>query len=159
MEKLKRPLLRPVTAQFDGYPEQMMRLSSTCLIRVDRQRHRVTASAAGLAVAVCISANQLRVATHGEVIPTYSRMFDCAQLICDPWHSLPVLGAPPGTRRNAAPFVAWDLPVPVPVQRVRDRILHIDWKETPFITSDAGTIGQCRFYQPGISVGTGWRYG
>jgi transposase len=32
-------LLRPITAPFDGYVEQMMRVSSTSLVRVDRNRY------------------------------------------------------------------------------------------------------------------------
>ena len=37
----EQALLRPVTASFDGYVEQMMRVSSTCLVRVDRNRYSV----------------------------------------------------------------------------------------------------------------------
>ncbi|MDF0607162.1 IS21 family transposase [Neisseriaceae bacterium TC5R-5] len=37
----ERPLLRPVLARFDGYVEQLARVSSTCLVRVDRNRYSV----------------------------------------------------------------------------------------------------------------------
>ena len=43
------------------------------------------------------------------------------QLICDPWHYLPVLEKKPGALRNGAPFLAWELPASI--QRVRDRLL------------------------------------
>ena len=100
----------------------MMRASSTCLIRVDRNRYSVPASAAaGQAVSVRTTADQVRVVAQGEVIAAHPRAFGRDQLICDPWHYLPVLEKKPGALRNGAPFVAWDLPLPI--QRVRDRIL------------------------------------
>lgn len=117
----EQPLLRPITACFDGYVEQMMRVSSTCLVRVDRNRYSVPAGAAGQAVSVRTTADQVRVVAHGEVIAAHPRVFGRDQLICDPWHYLPVLEKKPGALRNGAPFVAWDLPRPIQV--VRDRIL------------------------------------
>jgi transposase len=117
----EQPLLRPVTAHFDGYVEQMMRVSSTCLVRVDRNRYSVPASAAGQAVSVRTTADQIRIVAQGEVIAAHARLFGREQLICDPWHYLPVLDKKPGALRNGAPFVSWDLPKPI--QAVRDRIL------------------------------------
>ncbi|MBK7645947.1 MAG: hypothetical protein IPJ12_01880 [Betaproteobacteria bacterium] len=35
------PSLRAITSTFDGYVEQMMRVSSTCLVRVERNRYSV----------------------------------------------------------------------------------------------------------------------
>jgi transposase len=117
----EQPLLRPITAHFDGYVEQMLRVSSTCLVRVDRNRYSVPASAAGQAVSVRTTADRVRVVAHGEVIAAHPRAFGRDLLICDPWHYLPVLEKKPGALRNGAPFVAWDLPRPI--QLVRDRIL------------------------------------
>jgi hypothetical protein len=117
----EQPLLRPITARFDGYVEDMMRVSSTCLVRVDRNRYSVPASAAGCAVSVRKTAEQICVVAHGEVIAAHTRFYGRDQLICDPWHYLPVLEKKPGALRNGAPFVAWDLPKPI--QIVRDRIL------------------------------------
>jgi transposase len=117
----EQPHLRPITACFDGYVEDMMRVSSTCLVRVDRNRYSVPASAAGSAVSVRRTADQICVVAHGEVIAAHPRLFGRDQLICDPWHYLPVLEKKPGALRNGAPFVGWDLPKPI--QIVRDRIL------------------------------------
>lgn len=117
----EQPLLRPITARFDGYVEDMMRVSSTCLVRVDRNRYSVPASAAGCAVSVRKTAEQICVVAHGEVIAAHTRLYGRDQLICDPWHYLPVLEKKPGALRNGAPFVGWDLPKPI--QIVRDRIL------------------------------------
>ena len=40
----EQPLLRPVTAVFDGHVEQVLRVSSTCLVHVDRNRYSVPAN-------------------------------------------------------------------------------------------------------------------
>lgn len=85
----EQPLLRPITARFDGYVEQMMRVSSTCLVRVDRNRYSVPARAAGQAVSVRTTADQVRIVAQGEVIAAHPRVFGRDQLICDPWHLYP----------------------------------------------------------------------
>lgn len=113
--------LRAITAAFDGYVEQMLRVSSTCLVRVDRNRYSVPAIFAGKAVSVRLGADWVRIVAECKVIAEHSRCFGRDQLICDPWHYLPVLEKKPGALRNGAPFLAWDLPAPIRV--VRDRIL------------------------------------
>ena len=117
----EQPLLRPVSAHFDGYVEKMMRASSTCLVKVDRNKYSVPARFAGQAVSVRTTANLVRVVAQGEVIAAHARQFSRDQLICDPWHYLPVLEKKPGALRNGAPFVEWTLPRAI--VQVRDRIL------------------------------------
>ena len=53
------------------------------------------------------------------------------QLVCDPWHYLPVLEKKPGALRHGAPFQSWDLPVSIKV--VRDRILKQDKGDRAFV--------------------------
>ena len=113
--------LRKITAPFDGYVEHMVRASSTCLVALDRNRYSVPAAFAGRAVSVRSTAAQVRIVTDGAVIAEHKRCFGRDQLICDPWHYLPVLERKPGALRNGAPFQSWDLPASV--QRVRDHIL------------------------------------
>lgn len=113
--------LRAMPAPFDGYIEQMLRVSHTCLVRVDRNRYSVPAHYANQAVSVRLSADQLRIVADGAVIAAHARRFGRDQLICDPWHYLPVLEKKPGALRNGAPFLEWALPMPIKV--VRDRLL------------------------------------
>ena len=54
----EQPLLRPITASFDGYVEHTFRVSSTCLVIVDRNRYSLTAGFAGQAVSVRLTADQ-----------------------------------------------------------------------------------------------------
>jgi transposase len=117
----EQPALRRITATFDGYVEHMVRVSSTCLVMLDRNRYSVPAAFAGRAVSVRSTATQVRVVADGQLIAQHIRRFGRDQLICDPWHYLPILERKPGALRNVTPFRDWDLPQPI--QLVRDRIL------------------------------------
>ena len=68
---------------------------------------------------------------EGRVIAEPARRFSRDQLICDPWHYLPVLEKKPGALRHGAPFVTWDLPVSIKV--VRDCILKQDKGDRAFV--------------------------
>ena len=117
----EQPVLRQITATFDGYVEHMLRVSSTCLVVLDRNRYSVPAAFAGRAVSVRSTATQIRVVADGALIAAHVRRFGRDQLICDPWHYLPILERKPGALRNGTPFRDWDLPQSI--QLVRDRIL------------------------------------
>lgn len=123
--------LRAITTGFDGYVEEMVRVSSTCLVRVDRNRYSVPAEFAGKAVSVRLSADHVRVVAENNLIADHPRRFGRDQLICDPWHYLSVLEKKPGALRNGLPFQAWDLPVPIQV--VRDRILQHPGGDRAFV--------------------------
>jgi transposase len=125
------PLLRPIHARFDGYVEQMLRVSSTCLVRVDRNRYSVPARFAGQSVSVRITAEQVRMVAEGAVIASHARVFGRDQLVCDPWHYLPILEKKPGALRNGAPFVEWALPPAIVA--VRDRILKQPKGDSAFV--------------------------
>ncbi|BBE10008.1 integrase catalytic subunit [Mycoavidus cysteinexigens] len=114
-------LLRPIIAPFEGYVEQMMRVSNTSLVHVDRNRYSVPVRFARQAVSVHISANPIQVVAQAQVVATHQRVFGRDQLICNPWHYLPVLEKKPGALRNGVPFVEWDLPLPI--QAVRKCLL------------------------------------
>ena len=118
----EQPLLRPVTAAFDGYVEQTLRVSSTCLVNVDRNRYSVPADWAGKVVSVRVTAGAILVVADGQPVAEHARQFGRDQLVCDPWHYLPVLEKKPGALRNGAPFQSWDLPASI--RAVRDRILR-----------------------------------
>jgi transposase len=117
----EQPALRQITATFDGYVEYMLRVSSTCLVVLDRNRYSVPAAFAGRAVSVRSTATQISVVADGRMIAQHARRFGRDQLICDPWHYLPILERKPGALRNGTPFREWNLPQSI--QLVRDRIL------------------------------------
>lgn len=121
----------PIKALFDGYVESMRRVSSQCLICIDRNRYSVPAQWANRVVSVRLTANRIRMVADGKVIACHERRFGRDQLICDPWHYLPVLEKKPGALRHGAPFVTWDLPVSIKV--VRDRILKQEKGDRAFV--------------------------
>ncbi|WP_051299839.1 IS21 family transposase [Methylobacter luteus] len=127
----EQPLLMPVKASFDGYVEEVRRVSQLCLIRIDRNRYSVPAQWANAVVSVRLTADRVRLVAEGQVIAEHIRRFGRDQLVCDPWHYLPVLEKKPGALRHGAPFQAWDLPAPVKV--VRDRILKQDQGDRAFV--------------------------
>jgi hypothetical protein len=88
---------------------------------LDRNRYSVPAAFAGRAVSVRSTATDIRIVADGAVIAEHARRFGRDQLICDPWHYLPILERKPGALRNGVPFQEWDLPIAI--QLVRDRIL------------------------------------
>nr|MCH9697219.1 IS21 family transposase [Gammaproteobacteria bacterium] len=118
----EQPLLREITVPFAGYVEHLLRVSSTCLVSVDRNRYSVPARWAGRVVSVRVTANTLSMVADHEVIGQHERCFLRDQLICNPWHYLPVLDKKPGALRHGAPFVDWDLPVSI--QTVREQLLQ-----------------------------------
>ena len=117
----EQPALRQITATFEGYVEHMLRVSSTCLVMLDRNRYSVPAAFAGHAVSVRSTATQISIVAESTLIAQHARRFGRDQLICDPWHYLPILERKPGALRNGTPFRDWDLPASI--QLVRDRIL------------------------------------
>lgn len=127
----ERPLLLPIKAPFAGYVESMRRVSSQCLICIDRNRYSVPAAWANRVVSVRLTAHRIGMVADGKVIADHERRFGRDQLICDPWHYLPVLEKKPGALRHGAPFVTWDLPVAIKV--VRDRILKQDKGDRAFV--------------------------
>lgn len=127
----EKPLLIPVKAVFDGYVEKTLRVSSTCLVKVNHNRYSVPAEWANHVVSVRITADRLRIVAENQIIAKHPRCYGRGQLICDPWHYLPVLEKKPGALRHGAPFQQWDLPAPIRV--VRDRILKQDKGDRAFV--------------------------
>ena len=56
----EQPLLRPITVPFDGYKEHLLRVSSTCLIRLDRNHYSAPAVWVGKVISVKVTADRLR---------------------------------------------------------------------------------------------------
>lgn len=113
----ERPALNPVTMPFDSYVEQSLRVSSTCLITLDRNRYSVPAAWAGKVISVRLSAESVRAVADGQEIACHTRVFGRDQVFCDPWHYLPLLETKPGALRHGTPFVSWILPPSVETVR------------------------------------------
>ena len=119
--KDEQPLLRSITAQFDGYKEHLLRVSSTCLIRLDRNNYSAPAAWVGKVISVKVTADRLRLVADGEIIAEHARCFGRDKFNFNPWHYLPVLERKPGALRHGIPFQEWDLPQSI--KKVRDQLL------------------------------------
>lgn len=106
----EQPQLQPVQQPFDGYTEQLQRVSSTCLVSIDRNRYSVPAEHAGQVVAVRVRADSLSVVVNGKEVAHHARCFGRNQLCCQLWHYVPLLAHKPGALRDGVPFTPEQLP-------------------------------------------------
>jgi transposase len=107
-EKLK--LLPLPASPFDGYQENVVRVSPQLLISFDRNRYSVNAMTVGKTVQVRAYANRIIAVMNGITVAVHKRHFGRDKVIYDPWHYLAVLERKPGALRNGAPFRQWELP-------------------------------------------------
>lgn len=127
----EQPLLRKITTPFAGYIEHLLKVSRTCLVRLDRNNYSVPAQWVGQTVSVRVSAYSLSIVAGGETIAEHQRSFVRDEMVCNPWHDLPVLEKKPGALRHGIPFQAWDLPEPI--QQVRKKLLQQDKGDKAFV--------------------------
>ena len=117
--------LMPVGRPFDGFVEFTKRVSSTCLIHLERNRYSVPASFANRPVSLRVYPNRLVVAAEGQVICEHPRIVEPThhgpgRTIYDWRHYLAVIQRKPGALRNGAPF----LELPDAFRRLQRHLLH-----------------------------------
>ena len=109
---------------FDGFVEFTKRVSSTCLIHLERNRYSVPASFANRPVSLRVYPNRLVVAAEGQVICEHPRVVERThgpgRTIYDWRHYLAVIQRKPGALRNGAPF----LELPDAFRRLQRHLLH-----------------------------------
>ena len=127
----EQPLLRKITTPFAGYIEHLLKVSRTCLVRLDRNNYSVPARWVGQIVSVRVTAYSLTIVAAGEIIAEHQRSFIRDEMMCNPWHYLSVLEKKPGALRHGIPFVSWDLPEPI--QHVRTKLLQQDKGDKAFV--------------------------
>jgi len=116
--------LMPVGRPFDGFVEYTKRVSSTCLIHLDRNRYSVPASFANRPVSLRVYPSKLVVAAEGQIICEHPRIIDRThsgpgRTIYDWRHYLAVIQRKPGALRNGAPF----LELPDAFKRLQQHLL------------------------------------
>jgi transposase len=103
--------MMPMPTPFDGYVEHTARVSSTCLVSVQRNRYSVPCEYAGRSVSIRLYPHQVSVVIADTVVVTHDRLTLRDQICFDWQHYLPLLARKPGALRNGAPFA--DLPAPL----------------------------------------------
>ena len=129
-EKEKTSLI-PVSSEFQGYSETECRVSSTCLVRYDRNHYSVDSKLASKTATVRASAERIKVISNGRLVADHPRQFGRDNVVYDPWHYISVLERKPGALRNGAPFKDWD--IPVNLSRVRSRLSRNQGGDREFV--------------------------
>jgi transposase len=116
----ERVHLMPMTAAFDGYVEEVARVSSTCLATVARNRYSVPCELAGQMLSTRLYPTRAVVVAGDVIVADHQRLMDKGKIRYDWRHYVPLLERKPGALRNGAPFA--DLPEPL--QRMRRALLR-----------------------------------
>lgn len=109
MLEQERADMMPMPAPFDGYVEKPARVSSTCLVAVQRNRYSVPCELAGQMVSTRLYPDRVSVVANDTIVASHERLFERDQVSYDWQHYLPLLERKPGALRNGAPFA--DMPV------------------------------------------------
>jgi hypothetical protein len=111
MLELEVAEMMPVPMPFDGYVEKSARVSSTCLVSVQRNRYSVPCELAGQRVSTRLYPTQVSVVADDAMVASHDRLTDRGQVCYDWQHYIPLVERKPGALRNGAPFA--DLPTPL----------------------------------------------
>jgi len=107
----ERPYLMPMPTPFDGYVEVLARVSSTCLVTVQRNRYSVPCHLANHRVAAHLYPGRIEAYADNALVACHARLLDRDQVSYDWQHYIPLVERKPGALRNGAPFI--DMPVPL----------------------------------------------
>ena len=100
----------PMPTPFDGYVEVLARVSSTCLVTVQRNRYSVPCHLANQKVAIHLYPARIEVSAENAIVACHTRLLERDQVSYDWQHYIPLIEKKPGALRNGAPFA--DMPVP-----------------------------------------------
>ena len=120
MHEHERGQLMPMPVAFDGYVEEVARVSSTCLVAVARNRYSVPCELAGHMVSTRLYPTRVMVVAGDAIVAEHERLTDKSKTRYDWQHYIPLVQRKPGALRNGAPFA--DLPEPL--QRLRRALLR-----------------------------------
>ena len=109
-------------APFDGYVEKPARVSSTCLVSVQRNRYSVPCELAGHMVSTRLYPNRVSVVAGDVVVASHDRLVDRSQTCFDWPHYIPLVARKPGALRNGVPF----MDLPKPLHRLRQGLLRYE---------------------------------
>ena len=119
MLEQERAELMPCPVPFDGYVEKLSRVSSTCLVAVDRNRYSTPCELVGQWVSCRIYPGQIMIVANDVVVATHGRLSDRDHVQYDWQHYIPLVERKPGALRNGAPFAD----MPDPLKRLKQTLL------------------------------------
>jgi hypothetical protein len=107
----EQPHMMPMPEPFDGYVEHPARVSSTCLVNVQRNRYSVPCELVGQMVSARLYPTRVAIVAGDAMVASHERLSDRGQTRYDWQHYIPLVQRKPGVLRNGAPFA--DLPPPL----------------------------------------------
>ena len=116
----EQPSLMPMVAPFDGYVETLGKVSSTCLVTLDRNRYSVPCELVGQVVSLRLYPERIDMVAHDLRMASHPRSFTRQQTLYDWQHYIPLIERKPGALRNGAPFAD----MPEALQRLRSLLLR-----------------------------------
>jgi transposase len=111
MLEQERGEMMPMPTVFDGYVEKEARVSSTCLVRVARNRYSVPCELAGQRVGTRLYPDRVSIVAADAIVASHERQPERDQIHYDWQHYIPLVERKPGALRNGAPFA--DMPAPL----------------------------------------------
>ncbi len=115
----EHPHLMPMPSPFDGYVEVLARVTSICLITVQRNRYSVPCELAGQIVSVRLYPEYIAAYTDQIEVARHTRLFDRDQVSYDWMHYVSLIERKPGALRNGAPFKD----MPASLRQLQERLL------------------------------------
>jgi len=111
MLEQERTHMMPMPTAFDGYVESSARVSSTCLINVQRNHYSVPCELAGKMVSVRLYPHRVVVVSDDAIVACHERLTERGYARYDWQHYIALIERKPGALRNGAPFA--DMPTPL----------------------------------------------
>jgi hypothetical protein len=93
----------PMPTPFDGYVEKPSRVSSTCLVTVDRNRYSVPCELAGQLVSTRIYPGRVCIVAGDVIAASHERLADRGQVRYDWEHYIPLVQRKPGGAAQRRP--------------------------------------------------------
>ena len=120
MLEQERSHMMPMTAPFDGYIEHSARVTSTCLINVQRNHYSVPCELAGKMISVRLYPQQIIAVFGDAVVACHERLTERGHVRYDWQHYITLIERKPGALRNGAPFAD----IPAPLKQLRQGLLR-----------------------------------
>ena len=122
MLEQERIELMPMPSAFDGYVERSAKVSSTCLVAVERNRYSVPCELVGQRVSTRLYPSRVDIATDEAIVASHARLSNRGHICYDWQHYVTLIQRKPGALRNGAPFAD----MPEPLLRLRQGLMRHD---------------------------------
>jgi hypothetical protein len=115
----ERTKLMPCPKPFDGYVEYPVRVTSTALVHLERNRYSVPTRYAHRVLSLRVYPTRIEIVADSEKVAHHERCFERDRTIYDWRHYIDILQTKPGALRNGAPFET----MPEPLRKLQRHLL------------------------------------